>query len=1180
MKNLPSSLIEAFPLRTLETMDRFIHNLPLEKEFVGTTNSSCLAQILSQRVMSGSAPRPLLVIVPTAKAAELLQEDLLFFDPALHSHLLPGFDVSPYSQLYPNRRIVADRLFWLQRAQNSMAGEIFIAPVAALLQRTLPFDVLAKNQCSLKTGDSIPTHFSRELERLGYQATPIVEDVGTFSIRGSVVDVFSPSRKRPLRMELFGDTIETIKEFDPVSQRSLEGVAFAQIIPAHEVLWTDETSEAASRVLRQDLHSREVDPEESKAVLSSIARGQYFFGVEFLLSAFYPRPAEPLDHFSSPLEVWWLDSIESLRVADEFRAENKREFEDSPRTVIRPRPDDLFVEVERLTFPPDSSQIRVSKIQIGDKTEGIYSVKVHELTEFRNQTQNMSTKPAELQTFVAERLKLFRSQGQNVFVAAGNLSQAQRLYAFLERCGFHVSLTSEESLCWAQWAEEQRADLSRIHVLPHFLSESFRWLDEDIVFLRDEDFFGRKRGRREYKQTGSLESRVSSTLSFGDLKVGDFVVHKTHGVGLYEGLKVMPIGGVDAEFIQLSYKDKDRLYLPVYRIGQIQKYSGPAAPHLLDKLGGQGWEKTKTKVRNHLRDVASDLLKLYALRSQTHRPAFPAKSDDDLAFETAFPYEETPDQSRAIQEILKDMNSEKPMDRLICGDVGFGKTEIAMRAMFKAVASGRQVGVIAPTTVLTFQHLETFQKRFEKWPVRIRGLNRFVPKKEQTETLRELKSGQVDILVGTHRLLSKDVQFKDLGLLVIDEEQKFGVRHKERLRQIKASVDTLAMSATPIPRTLNMSLMGIRDLSIINTAPIDRLPTRTFVCKFDKDTIRKAVTSEIARGGQVYFIHNRIQSIYGLADELRELLPDVKMRVAHGQMDEGQLEETMLAFFHHEIDMLLCTAIVESGMDVSSANTMFIDNAQQFGLSQLYQLRGRVGRSKERAYCYLLIPPHGRIDSDAQERLKVLQENTALGSGIRIAHYDLELRGAGDLLGEEQSGHIQAVGYELYLELLDEAVRTLKGEPDLADDVDPEINVRIPALIPDNYIPDIRMRLSYYKALSEIEGPEDLERIEDELRDQFGKPPEAVMNLMGLMLIRKICKSLSVRDLSSGKAQVSLSFTEKTRLPSNKVIELASRANQKYAVTPDHRLNIRMNEITWPRIYDELVYLEGLMPSH
>lgn len=1172
----PSHLIEPFPLRTLESIDRFLRNAPHDKEFIGTTNSACLAQILGQRLMAKSTTHPVLVIVPSLKEAELFQDDLQFFDPTIQSHVLPVFDVSPYSQLYPNRRTVADRLYWLHRAQHAGAAEIFIAPITALLQRTLPFDVLAKNQFSLKPGEAIPEPLSRKLEALGYQATPLVEDVGTFSIRGSVVDIYSPAHKNPVRLELFGDTIETVKEFDAASQRSLQTLPRAEIIAAHEVLWTDETSELASRFLREDLSSREIDPEEARTVLSSVARGQYFFGVEFLLAAFYPRPAEPLDHFSSPLEVWWVDAIESFRVADEFRAANRREFDDSPKALLRPRPDDLFVDVERLSFPPDSQQIRASKIQIGDKTEGLYNVKVSDLIEFANQTQALNTKPAELQDFVSDRLKSYRSQGQAVFVACGNLSQGQRLYAFLERCGFHVSLTAEETFAWSQWVDEQRSDLQRIHIVPNYLSDSFRWTDEDIVFLRDEDFFGRKRARREYKKSGSLETRVGSSLSFGDLKVGDFVVHKTHGIGLYEGLKVMPIGGVDAEFIQLSYKDKDRLYLPVYRVGQIQKYSGPTAPHLLDRLGGQGWEKTKTKVRSHLRDVASDLLNLYALRSQMQRPAFPMKNDDDLAFESAFPYEETPDQSRAISEILKDMHSDKPMDRLICGDVGFGKTEIAMRAIFKAVTSGRQVGVIAPTTVLTFQHLETFQKRFQKWPIKIRGLNRFVAKKDQTETLREVKSGQVDILVGTHRLLSKDVQFKDLGLLVIDEEQKFGVRHKERLRQMKASVDTLAMSATPIPRTLNMSLMGLRDLSIINTAPVDRLPTRTFVCKFDKDTIRKAVTNEVARGGQVYFIHNRIQSIYGLADELRELLPDVKMRVAHGQMDEGQLEETMLAFFHHEIDMLLCTAIVESGMDVSSANTMFIDNAQQFGLSQLYQLRGRVGRSKERAYCYLLIPPHGRIDVDAQERLKVLQENTALGSGIRIAHYDLELRGAGDLLGEEQSGHIQAVGYELYLELLDEAVRTLKGEPERADDVDPEINVRIPALIPDFYIPDIRMRLSYYKALSEIEGPDDLERIEDELRDQFGKPPEPVMNLMGLMLIRKVCKSLSVRDLSSGKALISLSFTENTRLPAATVIELASRSNKKYTVTPEHRLNIRMNEITWPRIYDELVYLEGL----
>jgi transcription-repair coupling factor (superfamily II helicase) len=484
--------------------------------------------------------------------------------------------------------------------------------------------------------------------------------------------------------------------------------------------------------------------------------------------------------------------------------------------------------------------------------------------------------------------------------------------------------------------------------------------------------------------------------------------------------------------------------------------------------------------------------------------------------------------------------------------------------------------VVAPTTVLTFQHLETFKKRFAKWPVVIKSLNRFVSQKEITQTLKELKEGKVDIVIGTHRLFSQDVQFKDLGLMIVDEEQRFGVKHKERLRKIKGGLDTLAMSATPIPRTLNLSLVGIRDLSLINTAPVDRLATRTFVTKFNSDTIRKAITSEVARGGQIYFIHNRVQSIHGLADELRKIVPEVRFKVAHGQMEEGQLEKVMVEFFHHEIDMLVCTTIVESGMDVSSANTIFIDNSQQLGLSQLYQLRGRVGRSKERAYCYLMVPPNGKIDKDAQERLRIIQENTALGSGIRIAQYDLELRGAGDILGEEQAGHVNAVGYELYLELLEDAVRTAKGEAPLDSDVEPEINVRIPALIPDKYIPDLRVRLAYYKSLSDIESPEDIDRIEDELRDQFGKPPDQVINLMGLMLIRHVCKDLSVRDLSSGESSVTLAFTEKTKLPPQKVIELASRANKKYSITPDNRLRVRINEITWPRIHDELIYLQSL----
>jgi len=517
------------------------------------------------------------------------------------------------------------------------------------------------------------------------------------------------------------------------------------------------------------------------------------------------------------------------------------------------------------------------------------------------------------------------------------------------------------------------------------------------------------------------------------------------------------------------------------------------------------------------------------------------------------------------------------MDRLVCGDFGFGKTEVAMRAAFKAIQGRKQVAVLAPTTVLSFQHLETFQKRFRNWPVNIRALNRFVPPAEQRKTIAELKDGKIDILVGTHRLLSKDIEFKELGLLIIDEEQRFGVGHKEKIRKLKVGVDTLTLSATPIPRTLNMSLIGIRDLSLINTAPVDRLPTRTFVCKFDEETIRRGIESEIQRGGQVFFLHNRVQSIYGIADTLRKLVPNARIRVGHGQMDEHELESTMVAFFNHEIDVLLSTTIIESGIDNPRANTMFIDNAHQLGLSQLYQLRGRVGRSKERAYCYLLIPPNKRIEKDAQERLKVIQENTALGSGITIAHHDLELRGAGNLLGEDQSGHIEAVGYEMYLELLEETIKELKGE-EIIENIEPDINVRIQALIPDTYMPDIRIRLAWYRNLSQIESPEDLDRIEEQMSDQFGRPPEQVINLLGLMLIRSLCRKLGIRDLSSGPKAISLAFTAQTKVPPQEVVQLATREKGRISLTPDMRLNIRMDTITWPKIYEELLAIERLCP--
>lgn len=1170
-------MFEHLPWKVENSLDRFFRNREPSLELIGTDSATLLAALLTlPKVLLNEKPH--LVMVGDQATADRLITSLKFLHPELAPVLLPGFDVGIYSNLYPNRRTTAQRLRWLWEAQNAKPGKIFIATVEALVQRTLPYEALSGRTFKLSKNDVLPPDLTLRLESMGYLNVPLVEDIGTFSIRGGIVDIFSPAHDYPVRLELFGDLAESLRFFDPENQRSLGDADTLCVIPAQEILFTDENRQTAATRFKASLEGRQLDREEAQAVLQQLAQGQYVHGIEFLLSYFYPMPASPTDHFNDSLNVWRLDPFSLTRAYDQLVGQSKKDYDSSVGQIIRPEFNDVYTSLENQQFPPGSQVLTLAKVRLGGEAEengvGILPISTSDLKEIAANAKKLAGHANDLAEFLHTKIAEWKNLNYSVFISVATQAQAQRLRLLLEKSELRSELV--ENYNWDQWIQAQNSQRDLIHIVERPLGESLRYSDEHVIFLRKEDLFGNKRPRGEYKSSGTLEQRAQA-FNFGDLKPGDLIVHKMHGIGVYEGLKVMPIQGIDAEFIQLKYKDNDRLYLPVYRVHQIQKYSGPQAAALVDKLGGPGWEKTKTKVRSHLRDIAAELLELYAKRVANERPAFNPPDAEFASFEAVFPYSETDDQLRAIHDILRDMSKPTPMDRLVCGDVGFGKTEVAMRAAFHTVRNNKQVAVIAPTTVLTFQHFETFKKRFAKWPeIEIRSLNRFVAKKDITKTLRELREGKVDIVIGTHRLFSQDVQFKDLGLMIIDEEQRFGVKHKEKLRKLRTGLDTLALSATPIPRTLNMSLVGIRDLSLIHTAPMDRLAIRTFVTKFDDETIRKAIMSEISRGGQIYFIHNRVQSIYQLADRLREIVPEVRMRVAHGQMEEGELEKCMVEFFHHEIDMLVCTTIVESGMDVSAANTMFIDNAQQLGLSQLYQLRGRVGRAKERAYCYLMVPNQGRLDKGVLERLRILQENSALGSGIRIAQYDLELRGAGDILGEEQAGHVNAVGYELYLELLEDAVRTAKGEDTIATDVEPDINVRIPALIPDSFIPDLRIRLAYYKQLSEIESPEDIDRIEDELRDQFGKLPDQVLNLMGLMLIRKVCKVLSVRDLSSGESTITLAFTDKTPLSPQKVIELASRPNKKYSITPDSRLRIRMNDITWPRIYDELEYLRSL----
>ncbi|WP_413292131.1 transcription-repair coupling factor [Bdellovibrio sp. HCB185ZH] len=1160
-------------------LDRAFETTRGKIQVTGASSPLALAFFLSQTYSKKINSLPHLVVVGSQAEALKLQQLLQFFDPLRQSTVLPAFDVSAYSGLYPNTRSAADRVRFLAKAQAAKAGEIFIASPDALTQKTIPVKILKENSRTLSVGDELPEDIADYLNSLGYVSAPMVEDKGQYALRGGIVDIFPPSEDLPVRLDLFGDQVETLRHFSIDDQRSSDEIKSFVLTPAREILFRDETHERLLQRVRANIDDRPVEKTEADEMLRSLVLKNSFPGIEFLLPYFYGEPANPVDHFPGPVNVWFLDPVEISRSADENMAELKADYATSSAHVIRPDMDLLFQNFETINYPQNSRQIYFSTLEYLD-ADNAAEAHVEYRTSLTQDFSNLSnSNPVGSELWLqaaTNKLHKWRDDGYRIFVSTKNQSHIDRLSLIFEKLDLKAARCGQDEYKWDTWLQEQEADKHLVHIVSRYLSDSLRLDEERVIFLRDEDFYGKKMRSRESTAAQDFQKQAKR-LAFGDLKPGDLVVHVKHGVGIYEGLKIMAISGVESEFIQVGFKDKDKLYLPVYRVGQLQKFSGAGATTVLDKLGGTAWEKTKAKVKSHVRDIAADLLALYAKRAEMHRPPFDFKENEIQLFENGFPYEETNDQLRAIGDILSDLKSTKPMDRLVCGDVGFGKTEVAMRAAFFAVQARRQVAILAPTTVLTFQHFETFKKRFEGWPVDIRVLNRFVTPAESKKTVQDIKDGKVDIIVGTHKLLGSSIGFKDLGLLIIDEEQKFGVTHKEKIKKIKTSVDTLTLSATPIPRTLNMALVGIRDLSLINTAPVDRLPTRTFVTKFDEETVRKAITAEISRGGQVYFIHNRIESIYGLADEIRSIVPEARIKVAHGQMEEHELEKAMLSFFHHEIDVLICTAIVESGMDVPRANTMFIDSAHMFGLSQLYQLRGRVGRSKTRAYCYLMMPRNRKLDKEQQERLKIIQENTALGSGIKIAQYDLELRGSGNILGEEQSGHVNSVGYELYMDLLNEALAEAKGEKVEDMELDPEINLKIPALIPDAYIKDIRIRLGYYKALAEITSNEDLDRIEEELRDQFGPIPDQTLNLMGLMLIRRQCKELGVRDISAGVTSISLVFTEKTKLDPTRVIQLAMKESKKYSITPDNRLNIKMANISWSSVHEEIERLLSLI---
>jgi transcription-repair coupling factor (superfamily II helicase) len=688
------------------------------------------------------------------------------------------------------------------------------------------------------------------------------------------------------------------------------------------------------------------------------------------------------------------------------------------------------------------------------------------------------------------------------------------------------------------------------------LSSGFVWPDQKLAIITEDEIFGVKYHRRRVQKT-----RIhSELLPLEALQKGDFVVHVDHGIGQYEGLEKIRLGGITSDFLVITYRDDDKLYLPVDRMNMIQKYLGlEGYTPILDKMGGKSWQKVKSKARKAVEKIAGDLLKLYAARKVHKGHAYSQANGYYKDFEAAFPYEETPDQLKAIYDVIEDMEGETPMDRLICGDVGYGKTEVAMRAAFKAVSEGRQVAILVPTTVLAEQHQRTFSERFECYPVRIESLSRFRSPKEQRRIVQELAEGKIDIVIGTHRLLQKDIAFKALGLLVIDEEQRFGVKHKEKLKQLRTSVDVLALTATPIPRTLHMSLMGIRDISVISTPPEQRQAVVSYVCEFEDELVAEAIRKELKRGGQIFFVHNNINTIWKMAEHLQKRVPEVRLDIAHGRLTDNELERVMFKFVNREIDMLVCTTIIESGLDIPSANTMLINRADRLGLAQIYQLRGRIGRGNEQAYAYLFIPREAALSKDARKRLRVLMEHSDLGSGFQLAMSDLQIRGGGTTLGASQSGHIAAIGYDMFLKLMEQAVSELKGE-NVMENLDPEININLSTHFPEDYIPAIDQRLSIYRRLARLTELSEIVEIKDELMDRYGPLPDDATNVLLKIMLKVLSIKAGVSRLDLVKNNLTLFFSEAHQKYPFRLVDLISRYQTKWIFTPDHVLKISLTK--------------------
>jgi transcription-repair coupling factor (superfamily II helicase) len=1094
--------------------------------------------------------RPIAVVAPRAADARELHGALQSFEGSGEAFLLGPPDVSPYAGVTPDRALALDRIAALWQAGSLSAGDVLVTSALGWARKGVPHEALTSRSLSLAVEEEVDVdHVKAVLVASGYSHVSLVEDEGTFSVRGDIIDIYPPFAEQPVRLELYGDLIETMKAFDPVTQRGGDSIATLHVHPAREEILDEETLASAREKLQRLGESLMVPSSKTSAILRDLKAGVRFFGIEGFAPALFPELQPLYERLPDDTCVLVIEPDEvEAELESYLEARNDEYARESENGELVFAPTSFLLTEEELHASLHSVGPTIDVRRLPEDPETAISFPAldnADLVRRRKQHTNEGVLPD-----LFKHIQTWRERyGRIVFVCASR-GTADRLAGLIRNHGGNVSMHREP------------LDLSGISAPPcdHYevvigeLRDGFRSPSRGVAVVTDRELLGRSSRR----SSRAAAQEATAIASFKELQPGDLVVHIDFGVARYRGLERMDAGGVDGDFLALEYADNARLYLPVYRLNRVQRYAGSNQFTRLDKLGGTTWERTKAKVRAQLADIAEELLRIYAERKTKKGFQYSAPGEMFDEFEAEFPYEETPHQEQAIHDVISDMTSERPMDRLLCGDVGFGKTEVAMRAAFKAVIDGKQVAVLVPTTVLAEQHLKSFSRRMAHAPIRVAALSRFRSTAEAKEIMTATAEGKVDILIGTHRLLSKELKYKDLGLLVVDEEQRFGVTHKEKIKALRATVDVLTMTATPIPRTLESAMLGIRDLSVILTPPPGRLAVRTHVAKFKEATVREAITAELERGGQVYFVHNRVDTIHNIAEELRRIVPSAKIAVGHAQMRDQDLEQVMVKFLNRDTNVLVTTTIIESGIDISTANTIFVNDADRFGLAQLHQLRGRVGRGSQRAYCYLLVKDPKRLNEDAKRRLEVLQQHTELGAGIHIAHHDLDMRGAGNILGRDQSGHVESIGFELYSELLEEAIADLKGQP-AEENFEPEVKIPVGAFIPERCIVDVQQRLLFYKRYSLASTDAELYDVHAELEERYGAAPTTVEALRDICQLKLTMKRIGAAKIEAGPKSVVVELLPSTRLAPDKVMALLRENAGTYQFRPEMTLIRRLS---------------------